>query len=168
MPARAKGTWRERQPGHARPRAVTPFRRIPSVCSIIVAAVTRVCPRFPLQTSMVRRGRIRVLLVREWRTSGAHPSICRVLLSSLGCPNRRSSGRSRVSAALWATSLRSLRLLRTSSDHAEPTAAQVQCAYRRSPDCIQALARPRSESAPGAVGGEHDLAHASAPPICRG
>ena len=66
-----------------------------------------------------------------------------------------------------ATSLRSLRLLRTSIDHVEPTAAQIRCAYRRSLDCSQALARPRSGSAPGAVGGEHDLAHASAPPICR-
>jgi hypothetical protein len=66
-----------------------------------------------------------------------------------------------------ATSLRSLRLLRTSIDHVEPTAAQIRCAYRRSLDCSQALARPRSESAPDAVGGEHDLAHASAPPICR-
>jgi len=27
-----QGTWREHNPGHARPRAVTPFRQIPSVC----------------------------------------------------------------------------------------------------------------------------------------
>src|SRR5438128_2655250 len=37
------------------------------------------------------RGRFKgVVAVREWRTSGAHPSICRVLLSSLGYANRRS------------------------------------------------------------------------------
>jgi hypothetical protein len=34
---------------------VTPFRRIPSVCGIFVVALTRLCPRLPFQTSMVRR-----------------------------------------------------------------------------------------------------------------
>jgi hypothetical protein len=76
------------------------------------------------------------------------------------CPRRRQvrgGGRwllsSVTSSRSGATSLRSLRLLRTSIDHVEPAAAQVRCAYRRSPDCIQALARPRSASAPGAGGG---------------
>jgi hypothetical protein len=76
------------------------------------------------------------------------------------CPRRRQvrgGGRwllsSVTSSRSGATSLRSLRLQRTSIDHVEPTAAQVRCAYRRSPDCIQALVCPRSASAPGAGGG---------------
>jgi hypothetical protein len=49
------GTLREHKRGQARTRAVTRFLRIPSVCGIVVVAVTRACPWFPLQTSMARR-----------------------------------------------------------------------------------------------------------------
>ncbi len=54
--SREKGTLREHQPGHARPRAVTRFRQIPSLCGIFLPVVTRVCPRVPFPPSMVRRG----------------------------------------------------------------------------------------------------------------
>src|SRR4051794_15573276 len=49
-----EGTLREHHRGHARPRAVTRFRRIASSCWFFVPATTRLCPRFPFQTSMVR------------------------------------------------------------------------------------------------------------------
>jgi hypothetical protein len=59
-------------------------------------------------------------------SGGARRSMCGGFLPSLGYAALM--GRSRVSAGLGATSLRSLRLLRTSIDHAEPAAAQVLCA----------------------------------------
>jgi hypothetical protein len=70
---RAEGTLREHKPGHARPRAVTPFRQNSSDCGIFVVAMTRGCPCFPLQTSMVRRGstvRVRQRALQKPRSRG--------------------------------------------------------------------------------------------------
>jgi hypothetical protein len=51
-----KGTLREHQPGHARPRPVTRPQPIPPSSGISLVDATRGCPSFPRRCSMVRRG----------------------------------------------------------------------------------------------------------------
>jgi hypothetical protein len=50
-----KGTLREHQRGHARPRTASPLRPIPPPCGTFVASASRACPLVPLHRSMVRR-----------------------------------------------------------------------------------------------------------------
>jgi hypothetical protein len=103
----------------------------------------------------------------EWRATGAHPLICSGLGPSLGYPTRRSSGRSRVKAALRRNQS-SISAIATNFNRPRRThrSSGPMCLSKKS-DCIQALARPRSASTPSGAGGERDLAHTSAPPICR-
>jgi hypothetical protein len=93
------------------------------------------------------------------------PQFDRALLSSLGYPNRRSSRRSRVSAALRRNQS-SISAIATNFNRPRRTHRSSMCLSKKS-QLHPTPAPPRSASEPGAVGGEHVRAFASAPPIWR-